>query len=144
MVNPLEIAEQSIGLLEKAAQEADALEAENRNLRAANAELVKRCEALTKSAAARPTTLPLDNNLLMKLATVLADAGMLAEDMTAEKLANIYQGDPNQLAKFALHILRPASADGQPTKAAALRDPHVKIFEGREVYDPYGFTEVLK
>lgn len=141
----LVIAEESIALLEKAALEADALEAKVRQLESEKARLESQCNLLSKQAS-KPS---LDRSLLLKVATVLENEGMLAEGMTSEKLASLYEENPNRLADIALRLLCPASAEGQPIKSASATtnspgSPKTVNFNGREVVDHDGWLNVLK
>lgn len=145
MVSPLEIAQESIALLEKAAREADAFEAQVGVLQAENRKLKSDYDLLSKQASASK----LDRSLLLKVATILHNEGMLAEGMDAEKLASLYEENPNRLADIALRLLCPVAADGQPiAKAASVNPspggPKTVIFNGREVIDHDGWSNVLK
>lgn len=144
MVSPLEIAQESIALLEKAAQEADAFEAQVGVLQAENRELKNKYDLLSKQASAPK----LDRGLLLKFATILQNEGMLADGMDAEKLASLYEQNPNRLADIALRLLCPVAADGQPiAKSAAIKEspgsPKTVVFQGREVIDHDGWLSAL-
>lgn len=144
MVSPLEIAEDSIALLEKAAREADALEAQVRDLTRINQKLEQELGSVKKQASAAPK---FDRRLLLKIATTLEDEGLLAPGMEAEKLASLYEQDPNRVADIALRLLYPMSADGKPIKAATEKSPgapNLVRFEGREVVDHDGWLSALK
>lgn len=139
----LTIATHSIELLEKAAAEADALEAQVEALREKNKELETRCAHLGKQASSK-----LDRGLLLKVAGTLESGGMLSEGMTAEKLASLYEENPNRLADIALRLLCPVVPDGQPIgKAANLNSPgtlNTIHFNGREVIDHDGWVNALR
>ena len=142
MVSALEIAEGSIALLEKAAQEADAFEAEVRVLRAENQQLKAQNSHLSKQAATK-----LDRSLLLKVASILEQEGLLADDMTADKLASLYEEDPNRLTDITLRLLSPAYSEGQPIgKAAATSQVTTKTvrFNGQDFVDNEGWLNVLK
>lgn len=144
MVSALEIAEGSIALLEKAAQEADALDLAVQNLRRENLQLKASYEALSKQAAAPK----MDRGLLLKLARLLEDSDMLVDGLTAEKLAADYESDPNRLAGLALHILCPVQPDGRPAgKSASTPSPGAPKevrFDGRTLTDEFGFMNALR
>ncbi len=144
MEHSLAIAEESIALLEKAAREADALEVKVRQLESEKAKLESQCDLLGKQAS-KPV---LDRSLLLKVANVLQSEGMLAEGMTADKLASLYEENPNRLADIALRLLCPAPAEGQPIKSASINNspgaPKTVNFNGREVVDHDGWLNVLK
>lgn len=140
MDGSIAIAEESIRLLEKAAQEADALEAEVRRLSMENKQLREQCQQAKKASS-------LDRNLLVKLATALESEGLLAEGMDSEKLASLYEENPNRLADIALRLLCPVTAEGQPVKSASIKVAGEKgkriMFNGREVIDHDGWVNVI-
>lgn len=143
MVSALEIAEGSIALLEKAAQEADAFEAEARTLRQENSRLNEQLNILSKKASVPQ----LNRHLLLKVATVLEHEGLLADDLTAEKLASLYEADPNRLADVCLRLLLPAGSDGQATgKVANHSQGELKTvrFNGKDFVDNENWLSVLK
>lgn len=144
MVTALEIAEGSIALLEKAAQEADAFEAQAKQLQTEVVRLKEQNNQLSKQAAAK-----IDRRLLLKVAEVLEQQEMLIEGMTSDKLASLYEADPNRLADITLRLLCPATGDGQPTgKQAKFSNnspgaPKTVRFNGREVIDHDGWLSAL-
>lgn len=142
MVSALEIAEGSIALLEKAAQEADALEAQARQLQVDNARLVAQNELLGKQASAR-----IDRRLLLKVASVLEQQDMLVDGMTADKLASLYEADPNRLADITLRLLCPVTEEGQSIGKQAFSQspngPKTVRFNGQDVVDHDGWLSAL-
>lgn len=139
----LDIAEGSIELLEKAAKEADALEAQNQQMRARLKALEGQYAQLQKSAS-QPA---FKHNALLKLAKVLEDEEMLVEGQTAEKLAGVLAADPNQLVELTLSLIRPVAPQGLSTKAASTESPgdkNVVEFEGRKVVDHDGWVNVIR
>lgn len=138
----LDITESSIELLEKAAQEADALEAVNTKLAARVKVLEQKNAELLKTASAPKV----DSAKMMKFARVLEEEQLLVEGMTADKLASLLTSDPNQIADIALHILRPVAPQGVPTKAAnnSQGNTNMVTFDGRQVVDNDGWVNVLR
>ncbi len=141
----VEIADQSLQLLEKAAAEADTLEAEAIRLRAENKQLKSALAQKTASASS-----PVAPAMALKVAQLLEDNQMLAEGMTAEKLASLYTQDPNRLADIALRLLEPAVSEGAPMKRAAAPETKspdggkIITFNGKTVIDHDGWANVLK
>jgi hypothetical protein len=146
MVTALEIADDSLKLLEKAATEADALEGLARSLHIENNSLKEQNALLSKQASA---STKLDRSLLLKVAGILEQEGMLASGMDADKLASLYEADPNRLADVALRLLCPASAEGKSVKTASAAvnspgSPKSVLFNGHEVIDHDGWLNALK
>lgn len=137
----LEIAQESIELLQKAAQEADAFEQENGLLRQQVADLQKR-------ASAPPVSRNFDPELLGKLAETLEEENLLVEGLTHQKLAQIIQEDPNRLTDITLRLICPMPVQGRAVKSAHTPRPSQESdklvnFNGKMVIDHDGWLKAL-
>lgn len=142
----VEIAENSIELLAKAAAEADALEVKLAGVQAENQKLKQRIAQLEQQGQSKQASSN-DLQLIDLLARTLDQEELLAHGVTVEKMASSLRDNPYQMAGLALTILRPLDNQGLPVKAASTPSPedqHLVNFEGRTLRDPYGFSKCLQ
>jgi hypothetical protein len=132
-------------LLEKSAAEADALASRL-------AEVEREKKAALESAAARPAPAPvLDSRLALRLAEALEQNNLLEPGVGKEAAAEHIKRNPNDVMRYAIGLLSPVDTGGLSVNAKSAAetkknpgDPVVVEFEGRQLVDHDGWSNVLR